>query len=223
MTNWLGLHDLWLFAATVFVFNLTPGPDLLFTLSRTLQHGVRGGVAAACGIGAGCVVHTLAAAFGLAALLAASAEAFSAIKWIGAAYLVWWAIGLLRAEPKAATDAATGAGAVLPAGPIAPEASLGRIFRQGLLTNVLNPKVAIFFLAFLPQFIDAGSPHKTFAFLALGAWFIAQGLIFLVAFAALVAPLGRWQASARMRRGLRATGGALFLGMAARLALAQRH
>ncbi len=217
MTSWLGLHDLWLFAATVFVFNLTPGPDLLFTLARTLQHGVRGGVAAACGIGAGCVVHTLAAAFGLAAVLAASAEAFSAIKWIGAAYLVWLAIGLLRAEPKANVDAAAAAAKV------ASETSLGRIFRQGLLTNALNPKVAIFFLAFLPQFIDAGAPHKTWAFLALGAWFIAQGLIFLVAFSALVAPLGRWQASARMRRGLRALGGTLFLGMAARLALAQRH
>lgn len=217
MTSWLGLHDLWLFAATVFVFNLTPGPDLLFTLSRTLRRGVRGGIAAACGIGAGCVVHTLAAAFGLAAMLAASAEAFSAIKWIGAAYLVWLAIGLLRAEPKADADVAPALAKV------ASEASLGRIFRQGLLTNALNPKVAIFFLAFLPQFIDAGSPHKTFAFLALGSWFIAQGIVFLVAFAAIVAPLGRWQASARVRRGLRACGGALFLGMAARLALAQRH
>ena len=215
MTMWLGLHDLWLFAATVFVFNLTPGPDLLFTLARTLQHGVRGGVAAACGIGAGCVVHTLAAAFGLAAVLAASAEAFSVIKWIGAAYLVWLAIGLLRAE--------TQAGGKVAAEPalIAPEASLGRIFRQGLLTNALNPKVAIFFLAFLPQFIDVDSLHKTWAFLALGAWFIAQGLVFLVTFSALVAPLGRWRASTRMRRGLRATGGALFLAMAARLALAQ--
>ncbi len=217
MTSWLGLHDLWLFAATVFVFNLTPGPDLLFTLARTLRHGVRGGVAAACGIGAGCVVHTLAAAFGLAAVLAASADAFSAIKWIGAAYLVWLAIGLLRTEPKASADADAPSAAAT----VAFEASLGRIFRQGLLTNALNPKVAIFFLAFLPQFIDAASPHKTFAFLTLGGWFIAQGLVFLVAFAALVAPLGRWQAPARARRGLRATGGALFLAMAARLALAQ--
>ena len=215
MTSWLGLHDLWLFAATVFVFNLTPGPDLLFTFARTLQRGVRGGVAAACGIGAGCVVHTLAAAFGLAAVLAASAEAFSAIKWIGAAYLVWLAIGLLRAERKSNTGAAPAAVNV------ASEAGLGRIFRQGLLTNALNPKVAIFFLAFLPQFIDIASPHKTFAFLALGAWFIAQGIAFLVVFATIVAPLGRWQAPARLRRGLRATGGALFLAMAARLALAQ--
>ena len=219
MTTWLGLHDLWLFAATVFVFNLTPGPDLLFTLARTLQHGVRGGIAAAFGIGAGCVVHTLAAAFGLAAVLAASAEAFSAVKWIGAAYLVWLAIGMLRAEPK--TNRNVDAEPV--AAPIATQAGFARIFRQGLLTNALNPKVAIFFLAFLPQFIDAGSPHKSLAFLALGAWFIAQGVIFLVAFSALVAPLGRWQASTRMRRCLRALGGTLFLGMAARLALAQRH
>ncbi len=91
-----GTHDLWLFAITVLVLNATPGVDLMFTLTRTLQHGVRGGVAAALGINAGCVVHTLAAAFGLAAVLAASATAFNAVKWAGAVYLVWLAWGMLR-------------------------------------------------------------------------------------------------------------------------------
>jgi threonine/homoserine/homoserine lactone efflux protein len=138
----LGTHSLGVFAATVFVVNATPGVDMMFTLANTLRHGVAGGIAAALGIVAGCVVHTFVAAFGLAALLAASATAFALVKWAGAAYLVWLAIGMLRAAAPARDRAA----------------SLGRLFRQGLLTNVLNPKIAIFFLALLPQFIDGGAP-----------------------------------------------------------------
>ncbi|MEO7055959.1 MAG: LysE family translocator, partial [Caldimonas sp.] len=142
-----GTHAPWLFALSLLIFNLTPGPDLLFTLARSLQHGRRAGIAAAFGIGAGCLVHTAAAAFGLAALLAASAEAFTLLRWIGAAYLLWLAFGLLRAAPSL-RSAASAADAP------APKVPAWRIFRQGFLTNALNPKVAIFFLAFLPQFID---------------------------------------------------------------------
>ena len=216
----LGTHDPWLFAATVLVVNATPGVDLLLTLSRTLQHGVRGGIATALGIGAGCVLHALAAAFGLAALMAASATAFTLVKWLGAAYLAWLAIGMLRAaltrhDPvRGAPPNETPAPALRPAA----------LFRQGLLTNALNPKVALFFLALLPQFIDADAPHKTLAFLALGAWFVLQGTAFLVAFVLLVAPLARWRPPAIVERGLQALGGAIFVGLAARLALAtQRH
>src|SRR6187397_2659640 len=107
----LGTHSLGVFAATVFVVNATPGVDMMFTLARTLRHGVAGGVAAALGIVAGCVVHTLLAAFGLAALLAASATAFAVVKWVGAAYLVWLAIGMLRevaAGPAAPASATAG-------------------------------------------------------------------------------------------------------------------
>ena len=210
-----GTHDLWLFAATVFVLNATPGVDLMLTLARTLQHGVRGGLAAAFGVSAGCVLHALAAAFGLAALLAASAAAFAVVKWAGAAYLLWLAFGMLRAALRPATAAR----AAVPPG-AAPGA--WRLFRQGLLTNALNPKVALFFLALLPQFIDAEAPHKTLAFLFLGAWFVIQGTLFLVAFVLLVAPLGRWRPSAAIERGLQAAGGALFVALAAKLALAER-
>ncbi len=94
----LGTHDLPLFVVTAFVLYATPGVDMLFTLSRTLQHGWRTGMAAALGITAGCVVHTLAAALGLATLLATSALAFTAIKWLGAVYLLWLAWGMLRAS-----------------------------------------------------------------------------------------------------------------------------
>src|SRR5689334_11600174 len=90
------MHDPWLFAATVLVVNATPGVDMMLTLARTLRHGVRGGLATALGIEAGCVLHTLAAAFGLAALMATSAAAFSVVKWAGAAYLLWLALSMLR-------------------------------------------------------------------------------------------------------------------------------
>ena len=155
-----GTHSLGLFALTVLVVNATPGVDLMFTLTRALHQGVCGGLAATLGIGSGCVVHALAAAFGLAALLAASAAAFTVLKWAGAAYLAWLAIGMLREAARPAPVSA-------PA--LAPATSLGRTFHQALLTNVLNPKVAIFFLALLPQFIDAAAANKTLAFLFLGA------------------------------------------------------
>ncbi|MDP1693130.1 MAG: LysE family translocator [Burkholderiaceae bacterium] len=212
----LGTHDLALFAVTVLVLNATPGVDLAFTLVSTLKGGVRAGLAAASGVGSGCVVHTLAAAFGLAALLAASSAAFSVVKWAGAAYLLWLAVGLLR-------QGLGSAAAALSTAPAAPPQSPARLFRQGFLTNVLNPKVALFFLALLPQFIDANAPHKTLAFLFLGAWFVVQGFAFLAVFVLLVAPLRRWQPRPAITRGVCLAGGGLFVLLAARLALAERR
>jgi threonine/homoserine/homoserine lactone efflux protein len=211
-----GSHDVALFALAVLVINATPGVDMAFTLVATLRGGVRAGLAAAAGIAAGCIVHTLAAAFGLAALLAASAAAFTLVKVLGAAYLLWLAWGMLRAAWRGDTAAAD----AKPAGSarVAP----WLLFRQGFLTNVLNPKVALFFLALLPQFIDAGAPDKTLAFLFLGAWFIVQGYAFLALFVFSVAPLARWQPRPGATRALQGAGGALFAALAARLALAER-
>jgi len=180
----LGTHSLGLFAATVLVVNATPGVDMMLVLTRTLRHGVAGGIAAALGVAAGCVVHTLVAAFGLAALLAASSAAFMAVKWVGAAYLLWLAFGMLREGIRPGAAVVVDARAAASPG-------LARLFAQGLLTNVLNPKVAIFFLALLPQFIGADAPEKLLAFLFLGAWFVVQGGVFLIAFVLLVAPLRR--------------------------------
>jgi threonine/homoserine/homoserine lactone efflux protein len=211
----LGTHSLGVFALTVFVVNATPGVDMIFVLTRTLRHGAAAGIAGALGVATGCVVHTLVAAFGLAALLAASSAAFALVKYAGAAYLVWLAIGMLREGA-----AATGKAAEIALGAASPGA--WRLFRQGLLTNVLNPKVALFFLALLPQFIDADAPGKLAAFLFLGAWFVVQGGLFLVAFALLVAPLRRWRANAAWRRSLNVAGAGLFGWLALRLALVER-
>jgi threonine/homoserine/homoserine lactone efflux protein len=207
-----GANEAWLFALAVFVLNATPGVDLLLTVSRTLQGGARAGVAAALGISAGCVVHALAAAFGLAALLAVSAHAFTLLKWAGAAYLLWLAFGMARAAWRG--EAATTEGVAAQAAPRSAWAD----FRVGLLTNLLNPKVALFFLAFLPQFIAPGAPHKTLAFLLLGAWFVLQGTLFLLAVVALAArarTLPRRPAVARLLNG---TGALLFGALALRLA-----
>lgn len=198
-----------MFATAVFVLNATPGVDFLLTVSRTLQGGARAGVAAALGIAAGCVAHALAAAFGLAALLALHPEAFRLIQWAGAGYLVWLGVGMLRQAWRG------GDGPVAEA--TAPVRSAAADFRVGLLTNVLNPKVAFFFLAFLPQFVPAGSPAKTLSFLLLGSWFVVQGLLFLLLLVAVAARLQRLQTSPGLRRGLNGVGGLLFVALALRL------
>ncbi len=212
--TWVGLlpgpAEAAVFATAVLVLNATPGVDFLLTVSRTLQGGARAGVAAALGINAGCVVHALAAAFGLAALLALVPAAFQAIQWVGAAYLIWLGWGMLRqawrggAGPAADTHAA-------------PARTWLVDFRVGLLTNVLNPKVAFFFLAFLPQFVPAHSPHKSLSFLLLGAWFVVQGFLFLMLLVALASHLARLRASGRVRQVLNGLGGLLFIGLALRL------
>jgi threonine/homoserine/homoserine lactone efflux protein len=219
VTAWLALaglagpQELLLFVTAVFLLNATPGVDLLLTVTRTLQGGVRAGLAAAAGISAGCAVHALAAAFGLAALLAVSATAFALVKWLGAAYLLWMAWGLLRVafEPRA------------PAAPavLRPARSAWSDFRGGLLTNLLNPKVALFFLAFLPQFIAAGTPDKTRAFLLLGAWFVVQGSLFLAGVVLLSAQLRHLAASATLERTVQGLAGGLFALLALRLALSR--
>lgn len=210
----LGVHDLALFAATVFVLNATPGVDMALTVGATLRAGWRQGVAVVLGINLGCVFHTFAAAFGLAALLAASAEAFTVVKLVGAAYLLYVAWGMARAglRPVAASaEAAT----------VAP--TFGRGVWQGFLTNALNPKVALFYLALLPQFIDADAPHKTAAFVFLGLWFVVQGGLFSLALVGLTAMARRLPARPGVGRALNLGGAGLFTFLAVRLALAERH
>ena len=204
-----GAQELGLFMAAVLVLNATPGVDLLLTVTRTLQGGAGAGAAAALGIGAGCAVHVLAAAFGLAALLAASAGLFELLKWAGAAYLLWLASGLARQAWRGAP----------PAGPHGPAPrSAWADFRTGLATNVLNPKVALFMLAFLPQFIDPQAADKTRAFLGLGAIFVVQGTLFSLAVVALALRARRLPLRPAAGRWLRGVAALLFASLALRLA-----
>ena len=203
-----GVDDLLLFMTAVLVLNATPGVDFALTLARTLQGGARAGMAAALGICSGAAVHVAVAAFGLAALLAASAAAFTLLKWLGALYLLWLAFGMARAAWR---------GSARPAVNAVRSRARGADFRAGLLTNVLNPKVALFALAFVPQFIAPGTPDKTLAFLGLGALFVVQSAVFLFVLVALAARLRRLPAPASAGRWLNGIGAALFAALAVRL------
>lgn len=187
----LGLHDIWLFVFSGLLLNITPGPDTAYIVGRSVQIGWRGGVAAALGISAGCLVHVFAAAIGLSALLAASSTAFTIVKWGGAAYLLYSGIRMVWWK---ASERATDANADKPA------IRLSQVFRQGVFTNALNPKVALFFLAFLPQFVDADAPLKALAFTALGMMFIGTGTLW---------GLGVAMFAARAARRVRQSGRAL--------------
>src|SRR3954469_3065347 len=178
-----GIHDLLLFLVSGLLLNITPGPDTAYIVGRSAQMGWRGGAAAGVGISAGCLVHVLASAVGLSALLTASATAFAAVKWAGAAYLVYLGITqlLARRQQTATTNVAAGAQMV----------TLRQVFWQGALTTVLNPKVAMFFLAFLPQFVAADAPHKPLAFLLLGTIFIVNGTLWCLGVAVVAARAAR--------------------------------
>ena len=210
-----GTQHLWLFIVSGLLLNITPGPDSLFIMARSATQGWRAGFVACWGIGTGVFVHVFAAALGLSALLATSATAFTVIKVIGAAYLVWIGIGMLRARA---------AGEPAPAEPQAPRAIACRdIFRQGFLTNVLNPKVALFFLAFAPQFIAPDASSKPLAFIVLGVIFDINGMLWCHSLALFTAFASRrLNVGAAVGRCLNRTMGAVFVALGAKLALASR-
>lgn len=205
-----GIHDFGLFLAAGILLNLTPGPDTVYILGRSIAHGRSAGVASAFGICVGSVFHTCAAALGLSAFLATSAWAFSAVKLGGAAYLVF--LGL-RALLQRGHDLSVPANFKQNA-PVA-------AFRQGILTNILNPKVALFFLAFLPQFIDATAASKMAAFLILGFTFVTTGTIWCLVLAWFAAAFSeRLRGNATVAAILNRAIGSLFVFLGLRLAFA---
>ena len=209
----LGIHDYWAFVLTGLLLNLTPGQDTIFILGRSAAHGTRAGIASAFGISAGLVVHTLLAALGLSAVLATSAAAFEAIKWLGAAYLVFLGIRMIVSRAASITRAER----------VASDGGIATAFRHGMLTNLLNPKVALFFLALMPQFIDAASPHKVLAFVSLGATFIATGTVWNMCLSTSAGRLRRVLGSRpSLGRWITRTAGAVFVALGVRLARAQR-
>jgi threonine/homoserine/homoserine lactone efflux protein len=203
-----------LFVAAGLLLNLTPGPDVLYIVSHALRSGARAGIVAAMGITAGCFLHIFAAAVGVSALMAASVTAFTVLKWAGAAYLVFVGLRLLR--PGAAAPSKLGA---------APSElqyadAYRTIFLRGFWTNALNPKVALFFLAFVPQFITPSVQDKPLAFLLLGLLFNFNALWVNIGWAAAAAWLARRNALVqRSMRWLDRVAGALFVGFGIKLAL----
>jgi len=194
-----------LFIATAVTLNLYPGPDTLYILGRSTAQGRAAGVASALGISSGCVVHAMLGALGLAAVVMASATAYQAIKWAGAAYLVYLGMTMLLSHPGGAAHEGADA------------RSLGRVYAQGVITSVLNPKVALFFLALIPQFIAPRAVHPGLSFLALGLTFVATSTLWSLVLAVAAGALHR-----RLARGSGAAWLRLLAGLGARLAFPTR-
>jgi threonine/homoserine/homoserine lactone efflux protein len=203
-----GIHDFGLFLATGILLNLTPGPDTAYILGRSVAQGREAGIASALGIGVGSIFHTCAAALGLSAILATSVRAFGAIKLLGGAYLIFLGIKLLLDRRKQLR---------LPSN--FRRRTTVAAFRQGVFTNVLNPKVALFFLAFLPQFIDPASNMKILAFLALGLTFVSTGTIWCLILAWFASAFSeRLRGSQTIGQWLNRAASALFIFLGVRLA-----
>ena len=210
---------------------LTPGPDNIFVLVQSAQRGWRAGMAVVLGLCAGLVVHTAAVALGLAAVFAASALAFTVLKFCGAAYLAWLAWHSLRAKEEGVEAATVEAGATVPDAPGSPAVrsvalappSMARMVRRGMLMNLTNPKVLVFFLAFLPQFADPARGSVALQLMVLGVVFMVATLLVFGAIACFSGAFGALlQRSARAQRLLNRVAGLVFLGLALRLATVER-
>ena len=208
----LGIHDLTLFIIACVLLAITPGPDSTLVFTQSLRHGARGGLVASFGVITGCLVHVTAASVGLSALLAASASAFNVVKWAGAAYLAFIGLRTIITAGRAASATQE------------PQAlRTSSVFWTGFLTNVLNPKVAVFFVAFLPQFVSVNATYAPLGFAVLGLLVIAIGFVWLIGIAFVA---GRSAAMLDSRGRLkawfeRALGGT-FIALAAKLAFAER-
>ena len=163
------IENFYLFLSVSLLINLSPGPDMLYTAARSLSQGTKAGILSALGIFSGCLVHTTAAVFGLSKIIQDSVFLFSIIKYAGAAYLIFLGMRSFFRKPKTQSN-------IVKLEPI----SYKKIYFQGVITNVLNPKVAIFFLSFLPQFIDPQSLFLKEQIAFLGLWFDVQGTLILV-------------------------------------------
>jgi threonine/homoserine/homoserine lactone efflux protein len=247
----LGITGFPLFLLAVMLLNVTPGPDTAYIVARSVSQGRRAGFVSVLGISTGCVVHTLATAFGLTAILAASAAAFTVIKVAGAAYLIYLGTRMIFTKKAVAPASGSPADSVSAsvqapqshrsaANPGVPDETIDRtrapqaaladtpkslraLFTQGFWTNVLNPKVVLFFVSFFPQFVSAGSPHKTLAFLALGGTFIVMSTVWN-GFVSWIAGsmTHRMRGRPGFKRWLDRTVGAAFVGLGIRLALIHR-
>jgi RhtB (resistance to homoserine/threonine) family protein len=211
-----GITHFEFFVVAVFLLNVTPGPDTAYIVGRSVAQGRGAGLMSALGISAGCCVHSLACAFGLTALLAASATAFTVIKFAGAIYLIYLGTRLIFAKPAAAEATGESRAAGAPK-------SLKQLFLQGFWTNVLNPKVVLFFVSFFPQFVTTGSDQKALAFLTLGAVFVAMSMLWN-SFVAWIAGsvTQRFSGKPSVKKWLDRGVGSAFVGLGIKLATASR-
>ncbi|BDW90694.1 LysE family translocator [Thalassospira tepidiphila] len=209
------------FLIAALLLNISPGPDMAYIVGQTAVHGRKIGLFSSLGVISGAFVHVLAATFGLSAILATSALAFAIVKWIGVAYLVWLGIGALRSS---FAKSETAAHSDEPAAPIStkPMTAFGA-WRQGVMIDVLNPKVAIFFMAFLPQFIDPTRGNGAVQFLVLGLMvlliaFVVEGMLVL----AVASAAGRIKGSRKLGAWLNRALGGMFIALGIRLAISQQ-
>ena len=207
-----GVGDVLAFIGVVAVIVVVPGPDMALVLQNGLARGRRAAVETALGINAGLLVWAVAAALGVAALLHASAPAFTFLKLAGGAYLVWLGLRALGEAWRGTADSASPAAVRRKSSP----------FRQGLLSNLLNPKIALVFTTLIPQFVDPGGPAVAQTLL-LAAIFIAMGLVWLTSYALLVAKVGAVLKRSGVRRALNAVTGVVLTTLGVRLALERRN
>jgi threonine/homoserine/homoserine lactone efflux protein len=198
--------------AAALALNLTPGPDMLYVATRSASEGRAAGVVSALGIGAGTLVHIAVVALGLSALLDTVPVAYTIVRLAGAGYLVYLGIRAFIATSDGGD------------GPRLERASLWRIFRQGVVTNVLNPKVALFFVAFLPQFVDPARGDAALQIVALGLLFDASGTVVNLAVALLASGVARrLRREGRASRWMKRVTGLVFIGLGLKLALSSRR
>jgi threonine/homoserine/homoserine lactone efflux protein len=203
-----------LFAVAAVTLLLIPGPAVLYIVTRTLDQGRAAGLASVCGVHVGTLLHVAAAALGLSALLVSSATAYDTVRWLGAAYLVWLGVRRLLARDDDVPEPATGPDARRRPG-------LGRIFAQGVVVNVLNPKTALFFFAFLPQFVDTSRGSMPIQVVVLGVAFVLLGLLSDGAYAMLASTGAGWlRRRPRVARASRLVSGGVLISLGVTTALA---
>lgn len=202
------MPDIALFIAAAALLTLAPGPDIVYVLTRGIAQGRSAGIAAALGFATGCIFHTVLAAVGLAALIRSSPLAFDLVRYAGAAYLVWIGIQALQHRGSFAIEGSDGSKA------------LAAIYEQSVLGNMLNPKVTLFFLAFLPQFVDPAAGKVGLQMAMLGAIFMVQTAIIFGAVAIFAGWIGAWLRARRViGERLNVIAGVIFIALGIRVAL----
>jgi threonine/homoserine/homoserine lactone efflux protein len=202
------MPDIALFLAASALLAIAPGPDIIYVLTRGIAQGAKAGIAAALGFASGCIFHTVLAAVGIAALIRSSDLAFDLVRYAGAAYLAWIGIQALRHRSSFSIEAA------------GDRKALATIYRQSVIGNMLNPKVTLFFLAFLPQFVDSRAGHLGTQMAILGAIFMAVTVVIFSAVAIFSGWIGDWvRAKPAIGQRLNVFAGVTFIALGVRVAL----